>query len=140
MSERMETLMLCFFCKRDVPSHDPKAKAVLCGHCVARLAGAPELPAPIQRLSYDERKAKKEAKIAKKKAKLESMKTKTRGKGKGWHLKKVFAFEGSYFSFGKEITAAEAAKLMKQVKKEEPKITPTKAGTLKPKKIKRKKF
>jgi hypothetical protein len=132
--------MLCFFCKRDVPSHDPKAKAVLCSSCVARLAGAPDLAPPVQRLSKAERDERKEAKLAKKKAKLEAMKTKTRGKGKGWHLKKVFAFEGSYFSFGKEITAAEAAKLMKQVKKEEPKMTATKTGTLKPKKVKRKRF
>ena len=136
----MELIMLCFFCSRDVPSYGEKVKAVLCSHCVARLAGAPDIAPPIQRLSKAERDERKEAKIAKKKAKLEAMKTTARGKGKGWHLKKVFAFEGAYFSFGKEITAAEAAKLMKQVKKEEVKMTPTKKGTLTPKKVKRKKF
>ena len=132
--------MLCFFCRRDVPSHDPKAKAVLCSHCVSRLAGAPELPSPVQRLSYEERKAKKEAKAEKKKAKLEAMKTKTRGKGKGWHLKRVFHYEGQYFSFGKEITPEAAAKLMKAEKKAEKTMKPTKAGTSKPKvkKVRRK--
>ena len=131
--------MLCFFCRRDVPSYDPKAKAVLCSTCVSQLAGPPDIAPPIQRLPYEERKAKKEAKAAKKAAKLEAMKTKTRGKGKGWHLKKVFHYEGQYFSFGKEITPAAAAKIMKQVKKETPSMKATKKGTLalKPKKVKR---
>lgn len=131
--------MNCFACRRLVTDVAKDTKAVLCSDCVSKLVGPPDLAPPVQRLSYEERKAKKEAKAEKKKAKLESMKTKTRGKGKGWHLKKVFHFEGSYFSFGKEITAAAAAKLMKEVKKEEPKMKATKKGTLKPRKIKRKK-
>lgn len=129
--------MECFFCRRVVESHGEKVKAVLCSNCVARLSPAPEPVAPIQRLSYEERKAKKEAKKAKKLEKLEKMKTAKRGKGRGWHLKKVFVFEGNYFSFGEPIDAATAAKLMKEEKQDEGKLEPTKAGTRK--KVKRKK-
>jgi hypothetical protein len=110
-------MMSCSRCFNDVEKHGEKLKSILCSDCVAREAAPPEIHAPIQRLSPDEKKAKKEARLAKRKAKLEAMKTKTRGKGKGWHLKRLFMFEGLYFSFGKEITAVEAAKIMKDAKK-----------------------
>ena len=110
-------MMSCSRCFNDVERHGEKLKSILCSDCVAREAAPPEIHAPIQRLSAEEKKARKEARLEKRKAKLEAMKTKTRGKGKGWHLKRLFMFEGLYFSFGKEITAVEAAKIMKDVKK-----------------------
>lgn len=110
-------MMSCDKCGLDVERHGEKLKGIICSDCVAREVGPPEIPAPVQRLSVDEKKARKEARLEKRKAKLEAMKTKSRGKGKGWHLKRLFMFEGLYFSFGKEITAVEAAKIMKDVKK-----------------------
>lgn len=105
----------CIFCKRPMWV-DIGAKAGLCDKCVHRVADAPEMPKPVVRTSKEERIAKKEARLAKRKAKLE--KSKTRGKGKGWHLKKLFEFDGQFYSFGKEITDAEAAKLKKSIKKD----------------------
>lgn len=130
--------MECSRCSGWVEQVGDKCVSVICSDCVQQDIPAPSLAPPIQRLSYEEKKERKEARAARKKAKLEAMKTKTRGKGKGWHLKKVFAFEGQYFSFGKEITPEAAAKLMKELKKDEGKMKPTKRGTLKPKSLKRK--
>jgi len=110
--------MECSKCSEWVEQVGDKCTSVICSDCVAQEIPAPEIAAPIQRLSHDEKKARKEARLLKKKAKLEAMKTKTRGKGKGWHLKKLFMFEGLYFSFGKEISALEATKLMAELKKE----------------------
>jgi len=35
------------------------------------------------------------------------------GKGRGWHLKKTFTFDGKFYSFGKEISEKEYKKLLK---------------------------
>jgi hypothetical protein len=111
--------MKCFFCDTPVPGTDAKTtKAVLCGKCVARLSDPPDLKPPPAKLSVEEKEVKKAEKEEKKAAKLEKMKTAKRGFGRGWHLKKLFEFEGKYFSMGKEITDAEAAKLRKKLKKE----------------------
>jgi hypothetical protein len=40
--------------------------------------------------------------------------TKTDGKGRGWHLKKVFTYAGKFYSFGKEVSEKEFKKLSKE--------------------------
>lgn len=112
-------MMKCFFCEYPVKTSNPKdTKSVLCGTCVAKLSDPPELKEPPAKLSIEEKEAKKVEKEKKKTEKLEKMKTAKRGFGRGWHLKKLFEFEGQYFSMGKEITAAEASKLRKKLKKD----------------------
>ena len=107
----------CFFCGKTVTS-DSRVGAVLCGECVAKLSDAPVQPKPTVVVSADEKKARKEARVEKKKAKLEAKKTAKKGKGRGWHLKQLFEFEGTFYSFGKLIGDAEVAKIRKALKKD----------------------
>lgn len=111
--------MRCFFCKREVDDVGADCKAVLCARCVARCVGPPELKASVPKLSYEEKKARKLEREEKKKAKLESMKTAKRGKGRGWHLKKLFIYEDKFFSYGEEVSALQAKKLKKEIAAEE---------------------
>lgn len=111
--------MNCFFCRDDVPEASKDVKAVLCSKCTARACGAPEIKPDVPKLSYEEKMARKAEKVERKKAKLEKAKTATRGKGRGWHLKRLFMFDGKAYSFGKEIDLAAANKLKKQIAKEE---------------------
>lgn len=111
--------MNCFFCRNPVKGSNAKeVKSVLCGTCTAKLSDPPEIKEQPAKLSIEEKEAKKAEKQKKKAERLEKMKTAKRGFGRGWHLKKLFEFEGQYFSMGKEITEAEAAKLRKKLKKE----------------------
>jgi hypothetical protein len=65
-------------------------------------------------LPRSERIARKAARHLRRKEKLAA--SKSAGKGRGWHLKKLFLWEDSYFSFGKPIDAAEAVKIKKAIK------------------------
>lgn len=116
--------MNCFFCRNDAGRVSKDAKAVLCATCTQRLVAPPELKSPIAKLSAEDKAARKAEKAAKKVAKLEKLKTATRGRGRGWHLKKLFEFEGEYFSMGKAITADEAMKIRKALAKAIPNPNP----------------
>ena len=111
----------CIFCKR-ATMVDAKVHAVLCPNCVQRTADAPAMPKPTVVVSVEEKAARKAERAQKKKDKLEAKKTATRGKGRGWHLKQLFEFEGQFYSFGKEIGDAEVAKIRKTLKHPEPKF------------------
>lgn len=116
--------MNCFFCRADAGRVSKDAKAVLCATCVQKLAGAPEIKAPVVKLSAEQKLERKQARAAKKVARLEKLKTAVRGRGRGWHLKKLFEFEGQYFSMGKLITADEAMKIRKALAKAVPNPNP----------------
>ncbi len=96
---------------------DNKVHAVLCPRCVQHVADPPVQPKPYVAPSVEDKATKKAEREAKKKAKLEAKKTAKRGKGRGWHLKQLFEFEGQFYSFGKEIGDAEVAKIRKTLKK-----------------------
>lgn len=106
----------CIFCRRSVVI-DARNASALCAVCVAKLADAPPPPKTIVVLAPEEKEAKKEEKRAKKVAKLEAKKTATRGKGRGWHLKQLFEWEGEFFSFGKPVNGTDVAKIRKTMKK-----------------------
>lgn len=116
MSSKTQKDVDCFFCGKTVAT-DSRVGALLCGDCTARLSDAPIQPKTIVKLDPDEKKARKEARIEKKKAKLEAKKTAKKGKGRGWHLKQLFEFDGEFYSFGKKIGDAEVAKIRKALKK-----------------------
>lgn len=111
--------MLCKECDQDeisyngyVPGKD--VASFICSRCTAKMVPAPEEKPKVVALTPEEKEAKAVAKEEKKKAKLEKMKIK--GRGKGWHLKRLFEFDGKFYSFGKEIDAAEAFKIKKDIK------------------------
>lgn len=110
-------MLKCFFCREECPKASKDAKAILCDRCTLRLSAPPDIKVTAPKPTVEEKAAKKEEKAKKKAEKLEKMKTAKRGFGRGWHLKKLFEFEGQYFSMGKEISAADAAKIRKQLKK-----------------------
>jgi hypothetical protein len=105
----------CFFCRKPVMT-DATTSDLLCDHCVARLSDPPAQPKPVVVVTVEEKAAKKEAKVAKKLAKLEAKKTATKGKGRGWHLRQLFEFDGTFYSFGKEIDDKQVARIRKQLK------------------------
>jgi len=80
------------------------------------MAAPPEPPktAKANSASPEEKAAKVAAREQKKAEKLEKMKT--RGRGKGWHLKRLFEFDGKFYSFGKEIDPSSALKIKKELK------------------------
>lgn len=105
----------CFFCGKTVTT-DSRVASILCGDCVAKLSDAPIQPKPTVLVSADEKKARKEARVNKKKAKLEAKKTAKKGRGRGWHLKELFEFDGEFYSFGKLIDVAAVAKIRRKLK------------------------
>jgi len=114
MSNKLKDLE-CKVCNNLVENVAADIKAVTCSDCVANIVPAPEQPKVIQHLSLDEKKERKAARAVKKAAKLESLKTAKKGKGKGWHLKKLFDWEGTFYSFGKPVTDAEVAAIRKSL-------------------------
>jgi hypothetical protein len=106
----------CFFCRKIVQV-DAKTGATLCATCVSKLADAPVQPKPTVVVTAAEKKARKEERLAKTAATLAAKKTATKGKGRGWHLKELFAWEGEFYSFGQKISDAAVAKLKKKLKK-----------------------
>jgi hypothetical protein len=131
--------MDCFFCKADAGRVSKDAKAVLCATCVQKLVNPPDIKPVPEKLSPEAKAERKAAKVAKRTEKLEKLKTATRGRGRGWHLKKLFEFDGQYFSMGKEVSAAEALKLKNALAKTEAvdpfKVAPKKRG--RPRKVTR---
>ena len=105
----------CIFCKQPVQV-DSRTGAALCGDCVAKLSDAPIMPKPTVVVSIEDKKARKAARLAKKAAKLEAKKTAKKGRGRGWHLKQLFEFDGEFYSFGKKIDDAAVAKIRKALK------------------------
>lgn len=104
----------CFFCGTNVSTTVDVGK-LLCGNCTAKCADA---PAPLKpyvdpTVAYRTKLARAEAKAAKKLEKLAVTAAKPAGRGRGWHLKRIFEFDGKFYSFGTEITKAEADKLLK---------------------------
>src|ERR1017187_7788731 len=106
----------CIFCKRPTMV-DNKVHAVLCPRCVQHVVDPPTQPKPYVAPNVEAKEAKKAERAEKKKAKLEAKKTAKRGKGRGWHLKQLFEWEGQFYSFGKAIDDAAVAKIRKALKK-----------------------
>ena len=123
----------CFFCGADCPQAGRDVVAILCGGCVSKLVPQPEYRPVALKPTYEERMAKKEERKAKKVARLEALKNAKRGRARGWHFKKLFAYEDKFYSFGKEIDAALAAKLKKEIAKEESEVVIPKKRGRKPK-------
>jgi len=105
----------CIFCKRTVEA-SADAKAILCDHCVQTHGDPPKQPAPYVVLAPEEKAARKQAKKEKKEAKLQKMKKAKSGRGRGWHLKKLFEWDGQFYSMGKPIDDAQVAKIRKKLK------------------------
>lgn len=104
----------CMFCRTPTRC-DAETSAILCGGCVAKLTDA---PAPVKpSVSPQERYAQKEQrKLERAQRKQEATARKSnavKGRGRGWHLRKVFEWEGQFYSFGELITPARARELMK---------------------------
>lgn len=99
----------CMFCRTPTRT-DINVSSVLCGNCVARLADAPARVAPVvtPEVKAERAQARAERKIAKQAAKAAA----PAGRGRGWHLKRLFMWEGQAYSFGKPITAKQASKLV----------------------------
>jgi hypothetical protein len=68
-------------------------------------------------VTVEEKLQRKADRVSAKKAKLEKKKTAKKGKGRGWHLKQLFEFDGQFYSFGKAVGDAEVAKIRKALKK-----------------------
>lgn len=96
---------------------DLKTASGLCATCVSKLSDPPPMPKPTVIVTVEEKKARKEMKLEKKKATLEAKKNAKRGKGRGWHLKQLFEFDGEFYSFGKPVGDAEVAKIRRALKK-----------------------
>lgn len=109
--------MFCFFCRREAGKPPKDTKAILCGDCVQRCVGAPDIKPPAPKLTVAEKIEKKKIRVAKKAEKLTAMKSAARGRGRGWHLRRLFEFEGEYFSMGEKIDAAQAARIRKELAK-----------------------
>lgn len=110
------------------------ATGLICSRCVSKMVAPPDPPKSVTKANSasPEEKAAKAAEKEKKKAeKLEKMKT--RGRGKGWHLKRLFEYDGKFYSFGKEIDANSALKIKKEIKENPDLDKPA------PKKVRRKK-
>jgi hypothetical protein len=98
--------MKCMFCKTEEPRADKKAKAILCGNCVAKLASPPAAYKATPRVEAEEApvkrgrgRPKKDTTAPKKVASVKST-----GFGRGWHLKRHFvAPDGTTYSFGKPL-------------------------------------
>ena len=104
----------CIWCREDVSVDAGTKDSALCGKCTSRLADPPQLAAPVKKLTVEEIEAKQAAKAARKTATVK----KSTGKGKGWHLKKLFEWEGQFYSFGKPVDTAEAVAIKKLIKQD----------------------
>lgn len=99
--------LACMFCRTETRA-DADASAILCGRCVARLADA---PAPVkQPVTAEQKQERKVARQERKQQKAVAPKA-SAGRGRGWHLKRLFMWEGQAYSFGQPISAKEATKL-----------------------------
>ena len=95
--------MKCLFCRTEEPRADKGAKAVLCGSCVARLAGAPA-GSTKARVSPPEAPTVRVTKAKGKKVTPKQTVGSGKSFGRGWHLRKHFvAPDGTVYSFGKQV-------------------------------------
>jgi hypothetical protein len=95
---------------------DTDTASILCGRCVARLADAPAQPKPTVNPTeaYAQKQQRKlEREQHRKQAQVRKAAV-VKGRGRGWHLKRVFEWEGQFYSFGELITPTRAQELMKQ--------------------------
>lgn len=101
----------CFYCGEDC-NVDKDAKAVLCSNCTNTIhTGRGEPPKePAKALTSEEKIARKVAREERKKAKANA-KPKGPSKGRGWHLKGYFEWEGEVYTFGQKASKADAARL-----------------------------
>lgn len=106
----------CLWCRAGV-SVDVKTGATLCAKCVSRLSDPPIQPKVFVPVSAEEKKVRKAGRVEKKQARLEALKQKKRGKGRGFHLRELAEFEGMFYSFGKSISDADVARIKKKLKK-----------------------
>jgi hypothetical protein len=100
-------MLECMFCRVSTRC-DQNTVSVLCGTCVANLTDA---PAPPRQPVTDEARAERKAARAERKQQKAVAPKANCGRGRGWHLKKLFMWEGQAYSFGKPITAREATRL-----------------------------
>lgn len=97
----------CMFCRAETRC-DMDTASILCGRCVARLADA---PAPVKQPVTTEVRAERKAARAERKQQKAVAPKASAGRGRGWHLKRLFMWEGQAYSFGKPISAKEATRL-----------------------------
>jgi hypothetical protein len=93
----------CLFCRTPTRT-DNNTSALLCGRCVIRLSDPVSRPSVAPEVVAARKQARAERK-AERKATVPS------GRGRGWHLKRLFIWEGQAYSFGKPISAQAAAQL-----------------------------
>ena len=98
----------CMFCRTPTRT-DINTTSVLCGACVSRLADPPaRVAAPV---SPEVKAARKQERVERKAERVAAKAAAPKGRGRGWHLKRLFMWEGQAYSFGKPISAKEATKL-----------------------------
>lgn len=103
--------MLCFFCRSEVPRTSSDVSAVLCGGCVQRITGAPAEAVTAKKKVLVDGKVVKRKRGRPRKNPVKAKKASV-GRGRGWHLKKLFQYENQYYSFGKPISEKEASQMM----------------------------
>jgi hypothetical protein len=101
--------LYCFFCGA-ITSTTVGISAVLCGACTAKCADAPIPMKPYvdPTVAYKTKLDRATARAEKKIAKSIITENKPAGRGRGWHLKKLFVFDGKYYTFGVETTLKNA--------------------------------
>jgi hypothetical protein len=104
------TVMLdCMFCRSPTRT-DAQTTAVLCGNCTAKLCDAPVQPRPV--LTATEQELRRTARARATEERAAHLKAHgTAGRGRGWHLKKLFEWNGAFYSFGTLISAERAREL-----------------------------
>ena len=103
--------MRCVSCTNDVPNVNKTTKSVTCPRCVQLATSPPDLSPVIVRLSYEERKDRKAERAVRKAARIQALLNKPKGRGRGWHLKRTFPWEGKFYSYGEEVTEQAYRKL-----------------------------
>ena len=107
-------MLECMFCRTPTRT-DADTSAILCGGCTARLADPAPTPKPSVNPSeaYAQKQQRKAERVAAKKQAAARKAAAVKGRGRGWHLKRVFEWEGQFYSFGELITEARARELMR---------------------------
>jgi ribosomal protein L37AE/L43A len=104
----------CMFCRTPTKT-DMDTSAILCGNCTARLADPAVRPSPTVNPTeaYAARQERKQQRVEARKQAQARKSNAVKGRGRGWHLKRVFEWEGQFYSFGELITPARAQELIK---------------------------
>lgn len=103
-------IVRCSVCttEMEISNH---SKSGICEDCVRDSVAPPEQPKPVVRLSVDERKERKAARAIRKAEREAAKATRPRGRGQGWHKKKLVEIDGQWYSRGREITPEEAERI-----------------------------